>query len=167
MGIWNLLSSTAEQVKSHAPDTSSLKNAYNTTCSYGSAGLTTLRHWVPDDETKSTIAAYATIFAKNAGHYALKEGYKAIPGGAAVSEIVSKTLDDVKYDNLEAEKLKALGGTRTPVQMNKIDPQGQDQGPQELIQSFMNKDFFGNHFFDNLIVTQYGKGEGQKLRENP
>ncbi|KAI3466202.1 hypothetical protein Pfo_022865 [Paulownia fortunei] len=92
MGIWEFIGSTAEAVKRNTPDATPVKNSCRNSYTYGSIaftkidqavrinGLYRLGQWMPDDETKSKIGMYTTIFAKNAGLYALQEGYKLIPG---------------------------------------------------------------------------------------
>ncbi|KAL8510356.1 hypothetical protein ACS0TY_017244 [Phlomoides rotata] len=97
-----------------------VKNACISSYTYGSAAVTKidqtvrvngvykLGQWMPDDEAKSKIGMYALKFAKNAGIYALHEGYKLLPGGAAFSKIIRKTANDVQFENLKSEKLKAL-----------------------------------------------------------
>ncbi|KAL2495915.1 Uncharacterized protein Fot_39672 [Forsythia ovata] len=49
---------------------------------------------------KSVPLAFAAKFAKNAALYALDEGCKMVPGGAAVSNIVSKIIKDVENETL-------------------------------------------------------------------
>ncbi|KAK6132833.1 hypothetical protein DH2020_033432 [Rehmannia glutinosa] len=161
MGIWEFIGSTAETVKQNAPDTTPLKKACVNSYTYGSAavtqidqavrinGLYKLGQWMPDDETKSKIGIYTTKFAKNAGHYAIQEGYKLIPGGVAFSNILTKTLDDVKHENVKSEKLD--------VPENKID-----KDPEDVIRVFMMKEFFGTRFLDDLMVHELARGKGKK-----
>ncbi|CAA2969602.1 Hypothetical predicted protein [Olea europaea subsp. europaea] len=118
MGIWDIINSSTEAVKRNAPDFA-LLHSCRTSFRYGSAacskidntvrvnGLQRLKQWLPDDEAKSKIGVFAVKFAKNAGLYALHEGYKSVPGGAAVSNIVSKTIKEVERETLN-EKPKPL-----------------------------------------------------------
>ncbi|KAL2496077.1 uncharacterized protein Fot_39834 [Forsythia ovata] len=109
MGIRDFFNSTTEQ---NAPNITPVKNACRTSYYYGSAafikidnavrvnGLQRLKQWLPYDETKSKIGTFAAKFAKNAALYALDEGCKMVPGGAAVSNIVSKIIKDVENETL-------------------------------------------------------------------
>ncbi|KAL2476141.1 Uncharacterized protein Adt_36877 [Abeliophyllum distichum] len=110
MGIRDFFNSTTETVKRNTPDVTPVKNACRTSYNYGSAALTKidnvvrvnglqmLNQWLPDDETKSKIGTFAAKLATNAGLYALQEGYKLVPGGVAVSNIVSMTIKEVKHE---------------------------------------------------------------------
>ncbi|KAL0311090.1 UNVERIFIED_CONTAM: hypothetical protein Sangu_2403700 [Sesamum angustifolium] len=124
-GDWEFIGSTAEVVKRNTPDGTLLKSACRTSYSYGAAAFTkidqavrinALGQWMPDDETKSKIGLFTSKFAKNAGLYAVQEGYKLIPGGVAVSKIVTKTLNDVKHENLKEGELEAWGEKLPPLQ---------------------------------------------------
>ncbi|CAA2990496.1 Hypothetical predicted protein [Olea europaea subsp. europaea] len=124
MGIRDFFNSSTEAVKRNAPNFAPVKNACTTSYSYGSAacakidntvrvkGLKRLKQWLPDDEAKSKIGIFAVKFAKNAGLYVLHEGYKFIPGAAAVSEIFTMTFKEVKRETLN-EKSKPLENTDT------------------------------------------------------
>ncbi|KAL0301139.1 UNVERIFIED_CONTAM: hypothetical protein Sradi_6390700 [Sesamum radiatum] len=125
MRIWEFIGSTAEVVKRNTPDGTLLKSACRTSYSYDAAAFTkidqavrinALGQWMPDDETKSKIGLFTAEFAKNAGLYAVQEGYKLIPGEVAVSKIVTKTLNDVKHENLKEGELEAWGEKLPPIQ---------------------------------------------------
>ncbi|KAK6132835.1 hypothetical protein DH2020_033434 [Rehmannia glutinosa] len=198
MGIWEFMGSTAETVKRNAPDTTPLKNACKYSYTYGSAaftqidqavrinGLYKVGQWMPDDETKSKIGIYTTKFAQNAGHYAIQEGYKLIPGGVAFSNILTKTLNDVKHENVKLEKLD-VSGDRVGAPKNTIVVAGnsltdqrcveegcgavsgdigvgweRDKNPEDVIRVFMMKEFFGTRFFDDLVVHELARGKGKK-----
>ncbi|KAL7143282.1 hypothetical protein ABFS83_08G181500 [Erythranthe nasuta] len=203
MGIWEFIGSTAESVKRNAPDATPLKIACRNYFNYGSAALAKLdqavridgvyqlrRRWIPDDETKSKIGLYSTKFAKNAGVYAIQEGYKLIPGGVAFSKILSKTMHEVEYENLEAEKLKLSekkediphkhldGGGRRLIDGAEMQGSGgveysvskvlaTDKSPEDVIRSFMMKEFFGARFFDDLMVHESARAtKGKKKTDN-
>ncbi|KAK6154312.1 hypothetical protein DH2020_008560 [Rehmannia glutinosa] len=145
MGIWEFMGSTAETVKRNSPDTTPLKNACKYSYTYGSAaftqidqavrinGLYKLGQWMPDDETKSKIGIYTTKFAQNAGHYAIQEGYKLIPGGVAFSNILTKTLNDVKQENVKLEKLD-VSGDRVGAPKNTIVVAGNSLTDQRCVE---------------------------------
>ncbi|KAI3466153.1 hypothetical protein Pfo_022816 [Paulownia fortunei] len=198
MGIWEFIGSTAEAVKRDAPDATPVKNACRNSYTCGSAaftnidqavrvnGLYRLGQWVPDDETKSKMGMYTTKFAKNAGLYALQEGYKLIPGGVAFSNILSKTLNDVNYENLEVEKLKVVkekvgtpqkhftggrklidgmhgrGGVESVSNDGYPFVSATDKNPEDVIRIFMMKEFFGTRFLDDLMVHELARGKGKK-----
>ncbi|KAK6132633.1 hypothetical protein DH2020_033622 [Rehmannia glutinosa] len=199
MGIWEFMGSTAETVKRNAPDTTPLKNACKYSYTYGSAaftqidqavrinGLYKVGQWMPDDETKSKIGIYTTKFAQNAGHYAIQEGYKLIPGGVAFSNILTKTLNDVKHENVKLEKLDVSGdrvgapkkhysGGRKFIDGPEMRGRGgvgavsgdigvgweRDKNPEDVIRVFMMKEFFGTRFFDDLVVHELARGKGKK-----
>ncbi|KAL0406843.1 UNVERIFIED_CONTAM: hypothetical protein Slati_3998200 [Sesamum latifolium] len=195
MGIWELIGSTAEVVKRNAPDGTLLKSARRTSYSYGAAAFTqidqavrinALGQWMPDDETKSKIGLFTTKLAKNAGLYAVQEGYKLIPGGVAFSKIVTETLNDVKHQNLKDGELEASGEKLPTLQKrctggrNLIDgaemhvgrgvwnrsPTTADgaptsKSPEDVIRVFMMKEYFGTRFLDDLMVHGSARGEGK------
>ncbi|KAL3636847.1 hypothetical protein CASFOL_019146 [Castilleja foliolosa] len=169
MGVWEFMGSAAEAVKRNAPDT------------------TPLGEWMPDPETRSKIGLYSTKFAQNTGTYVFREGFKLIPGGAAFSDIVTKTLKDVERENLKVEKLnmlegkahsqqkiysggpKLIGGPETHGRGGEetvFDDIGVlsavDKKPEDIIRVFMMKDFFGSQFFDDLKVLELARGKGKK-----
>ncbi|KAK4420682.1 hypothetical protein Salat_2018700 [Sesamum alatum] len=118
MGIWEFIGSKAESVKRNAPDVTPLKSACRTSYSHGSdafskidqaVGTNRFGQLMPDDETKSKIGVFTTKFAKNAGLYAIQEGYKLIPGGVAFSKILTETLNDVKHENPKVGELEVSG----------------------------------------------------------
>ncbi|GFP78576.1 hypothetical protein PHJA_000001100 [Phtheirospermum japonicum] len=193
MGIWEFMGSAAETVKRNAPDTTPLKDACRSSYAYGSAAAgqidqaVRLGEWLPDGETRSKICLYSTKFAQNAGTYAFQEGFKLVPGGAAFSDIVTKTLKDVEQENLKVEKLKmSEDETGTPQKIYSGGPEliygpetrgrgggeavsddigvmpAVDKNPEDLIRVFMMKEFFGNPFFDDLMVHELARGKGKQ-----
>ncbi|KAL8510358.1 hypothetical protein ACS0TY_017244 [Phlomoides rotata] len=161
-----------------------VKNACISSYTYGSAAVTKidqtvrvngvykLGQWMPDDEAKSKIGMYALKFAKNAGIYALHEGYKLLPGGVAFSKIIKDTVNDVQFENLKSEKLKMLeenvGSSKKHLLSDRsvraeTDGKGgsvsndgfKDKSPEDVIRVFMMKDFFATRFFDNMKVHEF------------
>ncbi|KAL3821525.1 hypothetical protein ACJIZ3_007430 [Penstemon smallii] len=181
MGIWEFMGSTAEAVKQNVPlpGTTQLKNAYN----YGFAtvvnidqaarvnGLRRIGDWIPSDDAKSKMSLYATKFAQNAGHYALKEGYKLVPGGVAFSKILNKTLNDVKHENLSDKKIKVLEEKIDKLEKHSIGVGRAEMhgggglefesknAPEDVIRLFMMKEFIGNRYLEDLIVPKISKGK--------
>ncbi|CAA2973748.1 Hypothetical predicted protein [Olea europaea subsp. europaea] len=190
MGIWGFINSSTEAVKRNTPDFTPVKNACRTSFSYGSAactkidntvrvnGLQRLNQWLPDDEAKSKIGIFAGKFAKNAGLYALHEGYKLVPGGVAAWNVVSKTINEVERETLN-QKPKPLEdgdcapgkqfiGTRKLMDRADIQPGSLDhvesignQTPEDVIRIFMMKQFVGARFLDDLMVPKPRKGKKQ------
>ncbi|PWA68935.1 hypothetical protein CTI12_AA301940 [Artemisia annua] len=89
MGFWNFISSIRDRVQGI---TLTVKRAggaaYDYTCTAASKidqvvivdGIQKLPQYLPDSETKAQIDTFTTKLAKNAGKYAVTEGFKHIPG---------------------------------------------------------------------------------------
>ncbi|GJY75770.1 hypothetical protein Tco_0480886 [Tanacetum coccineum] len=93
MGIYDVIYSVSDGIKSLlTPDLTSVKRASDEACSYTSAvvanidkvvrvdGIQKLPEYWPDGETRNQIGLFTTTLAKNAGKYAVYEGFKHIPG---------------------------------------------------------------------------------------
>ncbi|KAL2496075.1 uncharacterized protein Fot_39832 [Forsythia ovata] len=189
MGIRDFFNSTTQTVKRNTPDVTPVKDACRTSYDYGSAAFTkidnvvrvnslqSLNQRLPDDETKSKIGTFAAKLAKNAALYALHEGYKLVPGGVAVSNIVSKTIKEVKHETLndipklleesESTPGKHFTGARKLVdraemQLGSLDRVNVDsidnQKPEDVIRIFMMKEFSGTRFSDDLMVPKMRRG---------
>ncbi|KAL2494102.1 Uncharacterized protein Fot_37859 [Forsythia ovata] len=158
--------------------TETSNTAMNNIFIVGAKNLHRLNQWLPDDETKTKIGTFAAKFAKNAGLYALQEGYKLVPGGVAVSNIVSKTIKEVKHETLNdipkllEERVSTPGKQftgarklvdRAEMQLGSLDRVNVDsidnQKPEDVIRIFMMKEFFGTRFFDDLMVPKMRRGK--------
>ncbi|XP_073125386.1 uncharacterized protein [Henckelia pumila] len=176
MGIWEVIGSTTEAVKRNVPDLTPLKNATRASYDLGSAACTRIdqavrsngfhgvTQWMPENKT---IGLYASKFAKHTAHYALQEGYKLIPGGVAVSKILTSTLNDVKKENLRAEKLQAssLEKVVTPSIKEIVFHEGYPlklatkETPEDVIRVFMMTEFCATRFLDDLMVPKVTRGK--------
>ncbi|CAI9762331.1 unnamed protein product [Fraxinus pennsylvanica] len=179
MGIWDIINSSTEAVKRNAPDLAPVKNACTTIDNTVRVnGLQRLEQWLPDDEAKSKIGIFATKFAKNAGFFALHESYKLVPGGVAVSNIVSKTIEEVKRETLHETPKQLEGRDSAPgkrftgatklMDREEMRPGSLDlvdsidnQKPEDVIRIFMMKQFVGSRFLDDLMVPKLRKGKQQ------
>ncbi|XP_073312743.1 uncharacterized protein [Primulina huaijiensis] len=192
MGIWEFIGSTTEAVKRNSPDLTPLKNQAGASYEHGSAacaridravrnnGFHGLTQWMPENKT---IGLYASKFAKHTAHYGLQEGYKLIPGGVAVSKIITNTLNDVKNENLKSEKLQtssrekvvtpsfgrlylidgedmlSRGGKETASNRDYHINLATKETPEDVIGVFMKTEFCGTRFLDDLMVPKVTRGK--------
>ncbi|XP_073025346.1 uncharacterized protein [Primulina eburnea] len=191
MGIWEFIGSTTEAVKRNSPDLTPLKKPAGACYDYGSAacaridrvvrtdGFHGLTQWMPENKT---TGLYASKFAKHTAHYVLQEGYKLIPGGVAVSKIITNTLNDVKNENLKAEKLQtssqesvapsigrlylidgedmlSRGGKETVSNREYHINLATKETPEDVIGVFMKTEFCGRRFLDDLMVPKITRGK--------
>ncbi|KAL3508619.1 hypothetical protein ACH5RR_028020 [Cinchona calisaya] len=194
MGIWELFNSTTEAVRRNAPDPTPFKEACKTSYDYCSAalgkidaavkadGIQRLNDLMPTKETRSQISLFASKFSHNAAQYALRDGYKLVPGGKIIGEIISETMNDVKSEKhrskqeVEAMKEMICGGKSSASKnlFDRVEMQGRgvmelgydqkggfanaNQTPEDVLRIFMMKDFMGNRFADDLILPQIKHG---------
>ncbi|XP_027127167.1 uncharacterized protein LOC113770645 [Coffea eugenioides] len=198
MGVWDLINSTTEAVKRNAPAPAAVIDACKASYGYSSAvvgnidnavrvnGMQALNDYMPSEETRSRISLFASKFTQNAARHALREGYKLIPGGKAVAEIISETMNDVKSENLSTQKMMAVtqvtgsgGGGKVSAGRNLLDrvemqSRGLEMGsankgnfaaestanqtPEDVLRIFMMKEFMGKRFADDLILPQIMHG---------
>ncbi|KAG9159558.1 hypothetical protein Leryth_013550 [Lithospermum erythrorhizon] len=175
MGMWDLLSCTTETVKRYTPGVTSIKSAG--VASYGFCAsiidsvvrVKKLHECIPDGDRRAQIGSFARNFAKNAAVYGFHEGYKLIPGGKAVSKIVSMTANDMKSEKRlsDIETAKALSKSdretakalpkenkamkSTPENTPIADLVG-DRKPEDVLRVFMMSEFIGARILDDLIV---------------
>ncbi|KAL3508620.1 hypothetical protein ACH5RR_028021 [Cinchona calisaya] len=195
MGIWESIYSTTEAVKRNVPDPTPFKEVCKTSYGYCSAavgkidtavrvdGIQRLNDLMPTKETRSRISLFASKFSHHAAKYALRNGYKLVPGGKIIGEIISETMNDVKSEKhrskQEMEAMKEMiGGGKSSASKNLLDrvemqsrvvELGYDQkagfaiananqSPEDVLRIFMMKEFMGNRFPDDLILNQIKHG---------
>ncbi|GAA0168626.1 hypothetical protein LIER_23300 [Lithospermum erythrorhizon] len=176
MGMWDLLSCTTETVKRYTPGVTSIKSAG--VASYGFcasiidsvvrvSGIQKLHECMPDGYRRAQIGSFAGKFAKNAAVYGFHEGYKLIPGGKAVSKIVSMTANDMKSEKRlsdietalsksDRETAKALSkenkAMKSTPENTPIADLVRDRKPEDVLRVFMMSEFIGARILDDLIV---------------
>ncbi|KAI7733009.1 hypothetical protein M8C21_025000 [Ambrosia artemisiifolia] len=179
MGFWEAVYYTSDLAK-HAGVA-----AY----SYTSAGVTKIdqvvrvdgiqklpQYW-PDDQTRAHIGLFTTTLVKNAGKYAVYEGFKHLPGATVASKLVSDTMREVKQQNhkdgmksmqakmdkLETDLMKSTSPPEKLTQNGKLSSgnavEGGSEKTKDMINTFMKSEFVGNHMFRDLMVPKIARIE--------
>ncbi|KAJ0601354.1 hypothetical protein HanIR_Chr03g0127331 [Helianthus annuus] len=188
MGFWDAVYYTGDLIKGMTPSLSTVKHAGSAAYSYTYAAVTKIdqvvrvdgiqklpQYW-PDDEKRAQIGLFTTTLAKNAGKYAVYEGFKHIPGATVASKLVSDTMREVKQQNhkdglksvqakmdkLEKDLMKSTSQPEILAQNGKLSSANAIEGGSEtkdMINTFMKTEFVGNHMFRDLMVPKIARIE--------
>ncbi|KAF5814908.1 hypothetical protein HanXRQr2_Chr03g0116441 [Helianthus annuus] len=188
MGFWDAVYYTGDLIKGITPSLSTVKHAGSAACSYTYAAVTKIdqvvrvdgieklpQYW-PDDEKRAQIGLFTTTLAKNAGKYAVCEGFKHIPGATVASKLASDTMREVKQQNhkdglksvqakmdkLEKDLMKSTSQPEILDQNGNLSSANAIEGGSEtkdMINTFMKTEFVGNHMFRDLMVPKIARIE--------
>ncbi|KAI3755819.1 hypothetical protein L1987_55626 [Smallanthus sonchifolius] len=166
MGFWDVVYYTGDLLKGITPDISTVKRAGGVAYSCTSDAVTKIdqlvrvdgiqklpQYW-PDDEARAQIGLFTTTFAKNAGKYAVYEGFEHIPGASA------------KVDKLDKDVMKLTSQPENFIQNGKLSSENAVEGGSEktkdMINTFMKTELVGNHMFRDLMVPKIAHMENNK-----
>uniref|UniRef100_A0A5B7BUE6 Uncharacterized protein n=1 Tax=Davidia involucrata TaxID=16924 RepID=A0A5B7BUE6_DAVIN len=188
MGFWDLINSTTDALKRNAPDPTPVKDACVSSYNYSWTAVTKidntvrvngvqmLKQHLPDDEGRAKIGRIGSKFAVNAADHAWREGLKCVPGGNAVSKIVSRTLEDekafqAKMGRRERES-SGFGKTLEQPETLKRDVElgsgnalldsNANKKPEDLIGIFIMKESISRQILGDLMVPEIRRGKNQK-----
>ncbi|KAK9077517.1 hypothetical protein SSX86_005854 [Deinandra increscens subsp. villosa] len=190
MGFWDAVYYTGDLVNRNTPDMVKRAGvaAYHCTSSAVTKidqvvrvdGIQKLPQYWPNDETKSLIVPFTVTLAKNAGKYAVYEGFKHIPGATVASKLVSDSMREVKQNNhkermkaveekvdkFEKDLIKSTSQLEILVQNEKLSFENAVEGgcekTKDMTTTFMKTDLIQN---DKLCFENAVKGGPEKAKD--